>query len=44
MGIAVAQGNDDDLDALITRADNMLYEGKRNGRNQVVMCRESEEH
>jgi len=44
IGIAVAQGNDDDLDALITRADNMLYEGKRNGRNQVVMCRESEEH
>jgi len=37
IGIAVAHGEDDDLDALITRADNMLYEGKREGRNRVVM-------
>jgi diguanylate cyclase (GGDEF)-like protein len=36
IGIAVANA-DDDLDALITRADNMLYVGKRDGRNQVVM-------
>lgn len=38
IGIAVAHGEDDDLDALIARADSMLYEGKREGRNRVVMC------
>ena len=36
IGIAVANA-EDDLDALITRADNMLYRGQRDGRNQVVM-------
>lgn len=36
IGVAVANA-DDDLDTLITRADNMLYAGKRDGRNQVVM-------
>lgn len=36
IGIAVANV-EDDLDALITRADNMLYVGKRDGRNRVVM-------
>ncbi|WP_322406805.1 GGDEF domain-containing protein [Idiomarina sp. PL1-037] len=39
IGIAAAHAEDDDLDALITRADNMLYEGKRGGRNRVVMYR-----
>jgi len=39
IGIAVATP-EDDLDALITRADNLLYEGKRDGRNRVVMWRE----
>lgn len=38
IGIAVAHGEDDDLDALIARADSMLYEGKREGRNRVVIC------
>ncbi|WP_417441381.1 diguanylate cyclase domain-containing protein [Idiomarina sp.] len=31
-GITVANNNDDDLDSLITRADRMLYAGKRDGR------------
>jgi diguanylate cyclase (GGDEF)-like protein len=43
IGVAVAKA-EDDLDALITRADNRLYEGKRDGRNQVVMCLEGEEY
>lgn len=38
VGIAVAHADDADLDSLITRADKMLYAGKRNGRNRVVMC------
>lgn len=37
IGVAVACADDTDLDALITRADNMLYAGKRDGRNQVVI-------
>ena len=37
IGVAVATP-EDDLDTLITRADNRLYEGKRDGRNQVVTC------
>lgn len=36
IGIAAAS-IDDDLDTLITRADNLLYTGKREGRNRVVM-------
>lgn len=37
IGIAVAISEKDDLDSLITRADNMLYVGKREGRNRVVI-------
>lgn len=37
IGIAVASDEDADLDTLITRADNMLYDGKRDGRNRVVI-------
>ncbi|WP_240538602.1 GGDEF domain-containing protein [Halomonas sp. SH5A2] len=37
IGIAIAQTEDVDLETLITRADQMLYSGKRNGRNRVVM-------
>lgn len=36
IGIAVAN-EEDDLDALITRADDKLYVGKREGRNRVVI-------
>lgn len=36
VGRAIANA-EDDLDVLITRADNMLYVGKRDGRNRVVM-------
>ena len=36
IGVAVANEKDD-LDAVITRADNKLYEGKREGRNRVVI-------
>lgn len=36
IGVAVAKP-EDDLDALITRADDKLYVGKREGRNQVVI-------
>lgn len=43
IGIAVANADDADLDALITRADKMLYAGKRDGRDRVVMCREGRE-
>ncbi|WP_346795582.1 diguanylate cyclase [Halomonas sp. Bachu 37] len=38
IGIAVANPEEIDLDSLITRADRMLYAGKRDGRNRVVMC------
>ncbi|MDN7136120.1 GGDEF domain-containing protein [Pseudidiomarina terrestris] len=38
VGIAVAHEDDVDLEALITRADKMLYAGKREGRNRVIMC------
>ncbi|MFC0446441.1 GGDEF domain-containing protein [Pseudidiomarina halophila] len=40
IGIAVAQAEDVDLDALITRADKMLYAGKHEGRNRVMMSQE----
>ncbi|WFF42042.1 diguanylate cyclase [Salinicola endophyticus] len=40
IGIAVAHGDDVDLQALITRADRALYVGKREGRNRVVVCDE----
>lgn len=40
IGVAVASTDDTDLDALIRRADDMLYAGKRDGRNCVVMASE----
>lgn len=40
IGVAIATP-EDDLDDLIAHADNLLYVGKRDGRNQVVMCGES---
>ncbi|MGQ4276998.1 GGDEF domain-containing protein [Pseudidiomarina sp. E22-M8] len=44
VGIAAAHAEDVDLDAVITRADKMLYAGKREGRNRVMMCHEGGEH
>ncbi|NIC04861.1 GGDEF domain-containing protein [Halomonas sp. DX6] len=43
IGIALANSEEADLDSLITRADQSLYVGKRDGRNRVVMCREGRE-
>lgn len=37
VGIAVAHGDETNLEALIKRADDMLYTGKRDGRNRVVL-------
>lgn len=37
VGIAVSHHDESDLEALISRADEMLYIGKRDGRNRVVM-------
>ena len=36
IGIAVADTTETGLESLIARADQALYTGKRNGRNQVV--------
>lgn len=43
IGIGIAHIEDVDLDSLITRADEMLYVGKREGRNRVVMFREEDD-
>ncbi len=40
IGIAVAYTEDAGIETLIKRADQMLYVGKRDGRNCVVMSRE----
>jgi diguanylate cyclase (GGDEF)-like protein len=37
IGGAVWKGEDEDLDALIRRADVALYEAKKRGRNSVVI-------
>nr|WP_290955698.1 diguanylate cyclase [Halomonas sp.] len=43
IGIAVAHNEEISLESLIHRADQMLYVGKRDGRDRIVMCRTEEE-
>ncbi|MEL7967995.1 GGDEF domain-containing protein [Vreelandella neptunia] len=38
VGVAATDSEKADLESLIKRADEMLYVGKRGGRNQVVVC------
>jgi len=40
VGVASTNGEGGDLEALIKRADEMLYVGKRAGRDRVVVCRD----
>ena len=35
-GVSSFQGNGDSIEAMLKRADDALYEAKRNGRNQVI--------
>lgn len=37
IGIAVTHNDEVDLESLITQADQMLYVGKRDGRNRIVI-------
>ncbi|WP_251048282.1 GGDEF domain-containing protein [Halomonas sp. ISL-56] len=41
IGVAATSTDDVGLESLITRADQMLYVGKRGGRNRVVVCRDA---
>ncbi|WP_404374561.1 diguanylate cyclase [Vreelandella aquamarina] len=38
IGVAATNTKEDDLESLISRADQVLYVGKRSGRNRVVVC------
>ncbi|MFP3342470.1 GGDEF domain-containing protein [Halomonas sp. SIMBA_159] len=40
IGVATTNAEESNLEALIKRADDMLYVGKRSGRDQVVVCRD----
>ncbi|GGC82802.1 GGDEF domain-containing protein [Vreelandella lutescens] len=40
IGLATTNADESNLEALIKRADDMLYVGKRSGRDQVVVCRD----
>lgn len=40
IGVATTNADESNLEALIKRADDMLYVGKRSGRDQVVVCRD----
>ncbi|WP_158003274.1 hypothetical protein [Halomonas sp. GFAJ-1] len=42
-GVAVAHNEEISLESLINQADQMLYVGKRDGRDRIVMCRTEEE-
>lgn len=41
IGVAIADGSDEDAEAVIRRADTALYEAKTNGRNRVTFSAEA---